>query len=96
MRQYNNEFIDAIEEMDRQDDDIDDTDEGTIANKIVTSMTKKEHKNHYVKKRIVDSMGIKFETNKRVNGVKGVSFQERQNYPMIDVRSGVTRKKHEI
>ena len=97
MRKHNTEFMHAIDEMDQQDDGLlDDTDEGGIANKIVASMTKKENNNHYVTKRKVDSMGIKFETNKRFNGVKGISFQENQNYPMIDVRSGVTRKRHEI
>ena len=41
-------------------------------------------------------MGIKFETNKRVNGVKGIPFQEKHNYSMIDVKSGVSRQYHEI
>lgn len=97
-RDHNRELMNVIDTMDRQDNDsdVDDTDEGTNVNIIAPSMTKKEHKNHYVKNRKMDSMGIKFETNKRVNGVKGVAYQENNNYNMIDVRSKVTRKKHEI
>lgn len=88
----------VMDTMEREDNgsDVDDTDEGTNVNKIVVSMTKKENKNQYVKKRIMDSMGIKFETNHRVNGVKGVAYHDRNNYNMIDVSSKVTRKKHEI
>lgn len=84
--------------MDREEDDgdVDDTDEGTNINKIVVSVVKKENKNQYVNKRVMDSMGIKFETNHRVNGVKGIAYQDKNNYNMIDVSSRVTRKKHEI
>lgn len=85
----------VIDTMDREDDEVDDTDEGTNANKIVESMQKKETKNNYVKKRAMDSLGIKFETNRRVNGVKGVAYHDKNNYSMVDVGSKVSRAKHE-
>ena len=88
--------MNVMETMDHQDEDeTDDTDEGAMANKIVESMTKKETKNNYVKKREIDSLGIKFETNKRVNGVKGLAYQDKNNYSMIDVRSKVSKEKHQ-
>lgn len=91
------ELMSVMKEMDMQDEDSDnDIDERTNIAPVTASMNKKETINQFVKKRVVDSMGIKFETNKRVNGVKGIAFQDKHNYPMIDVKSGVTRKKHEI
>ncbi|CAI2369285.1 unnamed protein product [Moneuplotes crassus] len=82
-------YMSVVDTMVNEDDDSDicDTDEGINANRIVESMTKKETKNNYVKKREIDSLGIKFEAPKRIKGVKGLPYQDKDNYPMIDVRS---------
>lgn len=97
---HNKELMNVIETMDKHEEgagsDVDDVDEGTNVNKIVPSSEKTQIKNYYVNKRLADSMGVKFETNKRINGVKAIPFQEKDNYPMIDVKSKVSRPKHEI
>lgn len=86
-RTQGRELMTVMDTMAREDDgEIDDTDEGINANKIVQSMAKKETKNNYVKRREIDSLGVKFEPHKRVKGVKGISFQDKNNYSMIDVR----------
>jgi hypothetical protein len=91
------ELMNVMKEMDLQDEDSDnDIDERINVAPVTASMAKKETQNKFVKKRAVDSMGIRFETNKKVNGVKGIAFQDKHNHAMIDVKSGVTRKRHEI
>ena len=96
-RDHQKELMNVMDIMDKQDEvSDDDTDERTAVNPVISSMSKRETKNHYVEKRNIDSLGIKFETNVKHNGVKAVPFQEKHNYPMIDVKTGYTRPKHEI
>lgn len=100
IKSHNKELISAVKRLDSQEDEVssdsDDVDEKSKVNPIIASMEKKETHNHYVQRRAVDSLGIRFETNKRVDGVKAVPYHERHNYPMVDVSSRVTRKTHEI
>lgn len=100
IKSHNQELMNAVKRMDMQEDEVssdsDDVDEKSRVNPIIASMEKKETNNYYVQRRAVDSLGIRFETNKRVDGVKAVPYHEKHNYPMVDVSSRVTRKTHEI
>jgi hypothetical protein len=96
---HNKELIQMIDRMEDEEGDLSETediDEKSRVNPITHTIEKKETKNHYVKRRVVDSLGIKFENTNKVNGVKSVPYQDSNNYPMIDVRSNLTRQKHEI
>jgi len=99
IRSHNKELMSVMKKMDQDDGNVvdsDDTDEKSQVNQIIESKEKKEFKNKYAKNRVIDSIGIKFETNKTVNGVKGITYQEKGNLPMIDVKSTVTRQVHEF
>lgn len=99
VRSHNKELIQMMDRMEEEEGNLsetEDTDEKSRVNPITQTIEKKETKNHYVKRRVVDSLGIKFENANKVNGVKSVPYQDNNNYPMIDVRSNLTRQKHEI
>lgn len=99
-KRHNKELMNVMSAIDKQDNpnlsDSDDVDENSRVNNIMASREKKELQNDYVAKRDMDTFGVKFETNKMHNGVKGVAYTERNNYVMTDVKSGVSRARHEV
>lgn len=100
IKDHNNELMNAMAEMDKQDDanvdDSDDVDEHSHVNKITESKQKIEMVNPYVASRDIDTLGIKFETNKIYKGVKSVAFHEKNNFIMTDAKSKLSRPVHEV
>lgn len=100
IKDHNKELMSVMDEIDKQDEanveDIDDVDEHSHVNRIIESVQKGEMKNTYVASRDVDTLGIKFETNKTYKGVKSVAYHEKNNFVMTDVKSKLSRPIHEV
>ena len=100
IKEHNKEFLNIVAEMDRQDEanvyDSDDVDEHSHVNRIIESKEKHEMINPYVTSRDIDTLGIKFETNKMYKGMKSVAYHEKGNFIMTDVKSKLSRQVHEV